>query len=99
MRTDIERMEGRARFLLDRVSLSTIRLTARSPHLPVEPTSESFGSVISRALHDGVEIFIQVCGGIIRVVAALLPLIIVLGGFLSVLILVVKVVRRRRRKG
>ncbi len=96
VRTDIERFEGRARFLQDRVSMSTIRVTATSPFQPADPDSESFSSAIGRAFSDGAGLFVDVCGGIIRVAAALLPVGIALGVLLGGLYLMARLFFRRR---
>lgn len=71
VRTEIERLEGRRRFLENQSSLSTLSVTLQ-PRSPLISTTGFFHSVGS-AFGDGIDVAAVVTLGIIRVVLALLP--------------------------
>jgi len=83
-------MDGRSRFLADQTAMSTIVVTIGSKSVSVE---KGFGSEIAAAFGDAGEIMETVIAGLIRVVAALIPIAIVGGIFLFGLLAVL-----RRRK-
>ncbi|MEL6180931.1 MAG: DUF4349 domain-containing protein, partial [Myxococcota bacterium] len=64
VRSDIEKIVGRKRYLEDRVSFSTIHVNAVAPYQPSASDGESFSSQIGSALQDSVDIFIAVIAGI-----------------------------------
>ncbi|HVQ38666.1 MAG TPA: DUF4349 domain-containing protein [Pyrinomonadaceae bacterium] len=85
VRTTIERLEGRKRFLENRASLSTINVTLQSPNAIVVNTS-GFGRNIRQAVADAVEIAIAIVLFLIRFVIVMIPvflLIILPGWFLA----------------
>ena len=90
IREVIETMDGRSRFLADQTAMSTIVVTIGSKSVSVE---KGFGSEIAAAFGDAGEIMETVIAGLIRVVAALIPIAIVGGIFLFGLLAVL-----RRRK-
>lgn len=71
VRTEIERVEGRRRFLESQSSLSTINVTLQPP-APLIATSGFFHSV-AEALGDGVDIAANITLFLIRALLALLP--------------------------
>ncbi|HKG15667.1 MAG TPA: DUF4349 domain-containing protein [Pyrinomonadaceae bacterium] len=71
VRTDIERIEGRRRFLESQSSLSTISVTLQPP-APLIATNGFFHSVAG-ALGDGVDIAANITLFLIRALLALLP--------------------------
>lgn len=71
VRTEIERVEGRRRFLESQSSLSTINVTLQPP-APLIATSGFFRGV-AEALGDGVDIAVNVTLFLIRALLALLP--------------------------
>lgn len=71
VRTDIERIEGRRRFLESQSSLSTINVTLQPP-APLISTTGFFHSV-AEALGDGVDIAASTTLFLIRALLALLP--------------------------
>lgn len=71
VRTDIERIEGRKRFLETQSSLSTINVTLQPP-APLVATTGFFHSV-AEALGDGVDIAANITLFLIRALLALLP--------------------------
>jgi hypothetical protein len=76
VRTDIERVEGRRRFLESQSSLSTINVTLQPPAPLVATTG--FLHSIREALGDGVDIAAGITLFLIRAVLALIPVLIFL---------------------
>src|SRR5262252_876810 len=95
VRTEIEKLEGRRRFLENQSSLSTIKVTLQPPTQIVNATG--FWYSVRSAFSDGVDVAADIILFLIRAIIAVLPII-----FLIVLpsALIVKwglrVVRRRR---
>ena len=77
VRTEIEKIEGRRRFLENQTSLSTISVTLQPPS-PLVSTTGFFRSVAS-AFGEGVDIAAAITLFLIRVVLAMLPLAIFFG--------------------
>ena len=77
VRTEIERLEGRRRFLENQSSLSTINVTLQPP-APLVATTGFFHSV-AEALGDGVDIAANITLFLIRALLALLPVVLFLG--------------------
>jgi len=79
IREVIETMDGRSRFLADQTAMSTIVVVINSKSVSTE---KGFGSEIGEAFGDAGEIMESVVAGLIRVIAALIPIAIALGIFL-----------------
>lgn len=94
VRTEIERIEGRRRFLENQSSLSTVKVTLQPP-APFVNTTGFFRSVRS-AFGDGIDIAAAITLFLIRFALALLPLAIFIG--LPFFFLVRYLVRRARRR-
>ncbi|HEV3468315.1 MAG TPA: DUF4349 domain-containing protein [Pyrinomonadaceae bacterium] len=94
VRTEIERIEGRRRFLENQTSLSTIKVTLQPPAPLVNATG--FGYGLRDALGDGIEAAATILLGLIRVFIALIP--VALFVLLPLFLLVRYVVRRARRR-
>ena len=94
VRTEIEKIEGRRRFLENQTSLSTISVTLQPPS-PLVSTTGFFRSVAS-AFGEGVDIAAAITLFLIRVVLAMLPLAIFFG--VPVYFLWRYVARRARRR-
>jgi hypothetical protein len=77
VRTEVERVEGRRRFLENQSSLSTISVTIQPP-APLVSTTGFFHSV-GKAFGEGVDIAAAVTLFLIRVLLALLPVALFLG--------------------
>ncbi|PYS79964.1 MAG: hypothetical protein DMF66_00895, partial [Acidobacteria bacterium] len=77
VRTEIERLEGRRRFLENQTSLSTIKVTLQPPS-PLVSTTGFFRSVRS-AFGDGIDIAAAITLFLIRVLLALIPLAVFIG--------------------
>lgn len=90
IREVIETMDGRSKFLADQTSMSTIVVAIRTKSASTE---KGFGSEIADAFGDAGEIMEAVIAGLIRVVAALIPIAIV-GGIL--LFGLMTILRRRK---
>src|SRR5437868_2529517 len=95
VRTEIEKLEGRRRFLENQSSLSTINVTLQPPMQIVNATG--FWYSVKSAFSDGVDVAAGIVLFLIRAIIAMLPILvlIVLPGALLVT-LGLKVVRRRR---
>jgi len=72
VRGEIEKMEGRRRYLDDRISLSTIHLTIVGP-APATARGFVFGDSAHRAVGDLVSVATGILTGGIRLVGVLLP--------------------------
>ncbi len=92
VRQEIERMEGRTKYLRDQASMATIQLHMR----PEATASNSAFSEIGEAFEDSGEIIIAVIAGTIRVAAALLPIALMLTIFGFVAIRLFSRIRKRR---
>jgi hypothetical protein len=95
VRTEIERLEGRRRYLEDQSSLSTITVTLASPALLVNTNSTGFFYQVKRAFGNGVDIAAGITLFLIQAILALLPIAILI--FLPLGLLVRYLVRRNRR--
>jgi Domain of unknown function (DUF4349) len=94
VRTEIERVEGRRRFLENQSSLSTINVTLRPP-APLIGTTGFFHSV-GEALGDGIDIAAAITLFLIRALLALLPVALFLG--VPAYFILRYLVRRTRRR-
>lgn len=75
VRTEIERLEGRRRFLENQSSLSTITVTL-APSAPIVAASTSgFFYNVKQALGDGVDVAAAIILGLIRLAIALIPVV------------------------
>ncbi len=85
VRTEIEKLEGRKRFLENRASLSTISISLQSPTAIAVNTS-SFGRNIREAVADSVDVASAIVLFLIRFVIVMIPIFILLilpGWFLA----------------
>ncbi|RIK79287.1 hypothetical protein DCC62_05795 [candidate division KSB1 bacterium] len=74
VREEIERMEGRKRFLADQVALSTINVNLYEPRPLLTGGRDSFWGKIKRGFENGLEGFGDVLSASITFVIAVLPL-------------------------
>ena len=94
VRTEIEKLEGRKRFLENRASLSTITVNLQSPTAIAVNTS-GFGRNIREAVADSVDVAVAIVLFLIRFVIVMIPiliLVIIPGWFIARFVL-----RRTRR--
>jgi hypothetical protein len=73
VRGEIERLEGRRRFLENQSSLSTIKITLQPTAPLVSAETTGFFSNIRQAFGDGVDFAAALVVGLVRVVVTLLP--------------------------
>ncbi|MGH9755712.1 MAG: DUF4349 domain-containing protein [Blastocatellia bacterium] len=73
VRTEIERLEGRRRFLENQSALSTIDITLRTPTPVVAAATRGFFYELKTALGDGVTVGADIFLGIIRFVIVMIP--------------------------
>jgi ribosomal protein S13 len=95
VRTEIERLEGRRRFLENQSSLSTIKVTLQPPAPLVAASTSGFMHNVKEALGDGVDFSAGLVLLLIRLVIGLIPVTLFI--FLPIGLLVRYLVRRRRR--
>lgn len=93
VRTEIEQLEGRRRYLENQSSLSTITVTLQSP-TPIVSTSGFFYSV-RQAFADGVDLAATITLFLIRAFITLLPVAIFI--FLPLALILRYIIRRGRR--
>lgn len=96
VRTDIERLEGRRRFLDNQASLSTINVTLQPPTPLVTTTGPGFFSSVKRAFGDGVDAAAAITLFFVSALITLLPVALFI--FLPLALIVRYVIRRVRRK-
>lgn len=77
VRTDIEKLEGRKRFLENRASLSTISVTLSSPGAIVVNTS-GFGRSVREAISESVEFAVAIVLFLIRFVIVMIPVVLLI---------------------
>ena len=78
VRTEIEQMEGRRRYLENQASLSTINVTLQSPAAVVAATQNGFWRSIKNSFGDGVDEAVGIVLGIIHFVIVALPIFVLL---------------------
>jgi Flp pilus assembly protein TadB len=83
VRSEIEKLEGRKRFLENRASLSTITVSLQTPRAIAVNTS-GFGRDVREAVADSVQVAIAIVLFLIRFVIVMIPvfLLIILPGYL-----------------
>jgi hypothetical protein len=73
VRTEIERIEGRRRFLENQAALSTINVTMQPPAPLISTNTSGFFYNLKYAFGDGLDIAADIILGLIRFGIALLP--------------------------
>ena len=95
VRTEIEKLEGRRRFLDNQASLSTINVTLEPPTQIVNTTG--FRYSVRSAFSDGVDVAVGIVLFLIRAIIALLPVVVLVVLPLALIAkIAIRVVRRRR---
>jgi hypothetical protein len=84
VRTEIERLEGRRRYLENQSSLSTITVALQAPTPVITATSDGFGYHLRRAFGDAVDTASAIINGFVRLLGVGIPvfLLILLPAFL-----------------
>lgn len=79
VRTDIEKLEGRKRFLENRASLSTITVNIQAPKPAIVVTSTGFGHNLREAVSDSIGMASDIVLFFTRFVILMLPILIFVG--------------------
>jgi len=79
VRTEIERLEGRRRFLENQAALSTITTTLQMPQPLVATTTSGFGTTIKHAFGDAVDTAASIILFVIQAVIVLVPIAVFFG--------------------
>jgi len=74
VRTEIERLEGRRRFLENQAALSTITTTLQMPQPIIAATTAGFGTTIKQAFGDAVDTAASIVLFVIQAVIVLVPI-------------------------
>lgn len=91
VREDIERIEGRKRFLIDQTGLSTITVNLHEPYPAISAEGGGFWATIGRGFTNGIEGFAAVLGATITFLIAGVPF------FAVVAVIIYLFIRWRRR--
>jgi hypothetical protein len=83
VREEIERMEGRLRYLKDRVELTTITISAREDVEYVPPQAPTFGGKVAATWGRSLSAMQQAAEGVALAAVALFPWLVVLAIFLA----------------
>ncbi|MGI8566503.1 MAG: DUF4349 domain-containing protein [Pyrinomonadaceae bacterium] len=95
VRTEIERLEGRRRFLENQSSLSTIKITLQPPAPLISANTSGFFHSLRQAFGEGLDVAAAITLGLIRVAIALIPVLLLI---LLPIALAVRLLRRRSRR-
>jgi hypothetical protein len=95
VRAEIERAEGRRRYLENQTSLSTITVHLAHHIEAVDASGPGFGRSLKQAARDALTVAVAIVNGAIRIAGVLLPVGVLLG---APIWLLVRTLRRRRRR-
>ncbi|HVG38094.1 MAG TPA: DUF4349 domain-containing protein, partial [Pyrinomonadaceae bacterium] len=76
VRTEIEQLEGRRRFLENQSGMSTVTVTLQPPQPIITSTGFGLVSSLKHAFGDSIDLTISIITGLIRLLGVLLPLLI-----------------------
>jgi len=79
VRTDIEKLEGRKRFLENRASLSTITVNMQAPKPVIAVTSTGFGQNVREAVSDSVGMASDIVLFFVRFAILMIPILLFIG--------------------
>ena len=96
VRTDIERLQGRLRYLENQTGLSTIKVTLEMPEPLVATRTSGFFRSLQRAFGDGVNAAATILLVLLRIFIALVPVVLLV--FLPIALLLRFLLRRFRRR-
>lgn len=96
VRSEIESMEGRSRYLKNRTSFTTVTITAREQRNYVPPQALPFSEQISSAWSRSIDALYRICRGIVLVIVTAFPWFVVLGILLCPIVWLIR--RRRKRR-
>ena len=95
VRTEIEKLEGRKRFLENRSSLATITVNIQAPKPVIATSPTGFRHSLGEAASEGIELAVGLVLFFVRLVIVLAPVAVLLG---VPLVLVLRYARRRMRR-
>jgi hypothetical protein len=78
VRTEIEQLEGRRRFLQNQAALSTITVTFRTPAPVVTATATGFGHSLKQAFGESVDVAVAIVLGLMRLVIVMIPILLLI---------------------
>jgi hypothetical protein len=79
VRTEIERLEGRQRFLANQAALSTINVTLQTPTpVVIATTTSGFWHQVKQASGDGIDLASNITLGLIQFVIMLIPILLLI---------------------
>ncbi len=79
MRTEIERLEGRRRFLENQSALSTINITLHTPApVVIATTAHGFWHEVKQAVGNGIDLASNITLGLIQFVIMLIPILLLI---------------------
>lgn len=96
VRTEIERLQGRLRYLENQTSLSTIRVTIETPAPLVATRTSGFFRSLGRAFGDGIDAAATILLVLLRIFIALIPIVLFI--FLPIFLLLRYFMRRLKRQ-
>ena len=74
VRTQIEQIEGRKRFIASQAELSTITATIQTPAPVVVATAGGIGANLKDAFGDGVDTAVVIIQGLVRIILVMIPI-------------------------
>ena len=95
VREEIERVEGRLRYLADRVAMTTITIDAREQRDYVPPETPTLAAKIAQTFQASIDTLWQAAEAAILLVVAILPFVVVVLVFFVPLILILRWLSRR----
>ena len=96
IREQIERFEGRKKFMQDRIGLSTVTVKFHEPYPVTISSSGGFWATIGKGFSDGFKGFAKVLSGTITFLIAGLPVFILIGGVVYGLFRLIRRASRNR---
>ncbi len=93
VRTEIEQLEGRRRYLDNQSEMSTITVSLQTPAPVVTSTATGFGDNINQAFGEGIDLAIAIVLGVIRALILFIPILLLV--VLPVGLLLRTLIRRR----
>lgn len=95
VRTEIERLEGRRRFLENQSSLSTIKVTLRPAGVLAGAGTRGLSHGLKQAFSNGIDVALSITLGLLQIIIALIPVFLLI---VLPLVLLLRLLLRRRRR-
>ena len=97
VREEIERMEGRMRYLADRVAMTTVQISAYEREVYQPPLAPTFSGRVAQSFYDSLNLLGQFAEGCVIVAAALLPWLGLFSLVLAILLIAIRLLGGRRK--